>query len=62
MEKVIYYLRKKCDFCGTCVAVCPEDAIELFENDLAVNREQCTVCRNCVYICPVRALEVGDEG
>jgi ferredoxin len=62
MKKIIHFLRKRCDFCGTCVAVCPEDAIELFESDLAIIRERCTLCRNCVHICPVRALEVANDG
>lgn len=56
----ISYRRDLCDFCGTCVAVCPHDAIELSENDLQIT-EKCTQCMNCVYICPVRALEGSDE-
>lgn len=63
MEKgkgMIRYIRKKCDFCGTCVAVCPHDAIELAENDLLI-LERCTVCKKCVYVCPLQALEVDDE-
>ncbi len=50
-----------CDFCGTCVAVCPHDAIDLFEADFHID-EKCTVCRNCIHVCPVRALELIDEG
>ena len=57
----IAYNRHLCDFCGTCVAVCPHDAIELPEVDLIIT-EKCTRCMNCVYICPVRALEDADEG
>ncbi len=57
----IKYNREICDFCGTCVGVCPHDAIELMECDLRIT-EECTVCMNCVYICPVRALEEYDEG
>lgn len=50
-----------CDFCGTCVAVCPQDAIELQEADFNIFEERCTLCKNCVYVCPVRALEFDDE-
>ena len=46
-----------CDFCGTCVAVCPADAIELFEARLVIDQEKCTDCLNCVKICPFEALE-----
>ncbi len=59
MKKIIYN-RELCDFCGTCVGVCPHDAIELSENDLEIT-DKCTVCMNCVYICPIRALEAKDE-
>lgn len=58
--KKIKHIRGLCDYCGTCVAVCPHDAIELFEFDLIINTEQCTVCQKCVHICPISALEVAD--
>lgn len=54
------YSRDLCDFCGTCVAVCPYDSIELSENDLIID-ETCTLCKNCVYVCPIKALGVKDE-
>ena len=60
--KVISQNIEKCDYCGTCVAVCPHDAIELFETRLLIDQEKCTVCMNCVYICPFRSLEQIDEG
>ncbi len=46
----------KCDFCGTCVAICPEDAIELEEHNWILNEEKCVNCRLCVEICPIEAL------
>ncbi len=60
MDKILFK-RNLCDFCGTCVAVCPHDAIELAEADLEIISERCTACMNCVYICPIRALEAADE-
>lgn len=57
LEK-IRYLNTLCDFCGTCVAVCPHDAIVLAETDLEILDDRCTLCRNCVDVCPVRALEM----
>ena len=53
---------EKCDFCGTCVAVCPHDAIELYEARLQISQQKCTLCLNCVHICPFRSLEARDEG
>lgn len=47
---------KKCDFCGTCVAVCPYDAINLYENDFEAIKSRCTDCNICVSVCPLNAL------
>lgn len=52
---------EKCDFCGTCVAVCPTDSLILSENDLHINHETCTLCGLCVKMCPMNALEINDE-
>jgi len=50
-----------CDFCGTCVAVCPTDAIELFEAQIVIIQDKCIKCWNCIQICPLGALEELDE-
>jgi len=50
-----------CDFCGTCVAVCPVDAIELFETRLIIDDDKCTFCMNCINVCPYACLERNDE-
>lgn len=50
-----------CDFCGTCVSVCPVDVIELFEARLVIDHEGCTKCLNCIKVCPMNALEFQDE-
>lgn len=57
MSKQIDYHRKRCDFCGTCVAVCPADAIRLDEADLTIDENCCMACLACVIICPLGALE-----
>lgn len=50
-----------CNSCGTCVDVCPANAISLLEkaNDelLAFDYSQCMYCGLCVEECPVEALE-----
>ena len=49
--------RTKCDYCGTCVAVCTVDAIEVLESLVTIDEETCTQCLNCVAVCPWGALE-----
>ncbi len=49
-----------CDLCGTCVAVCPVDCIELTEFDLLIDHEKCINCNACVKICPFAALRNAD--
>jgi MinD superfamily P-loop ATPase len=56
-----YYRQSQCDFCGTCVGVCPENAIELAETTLVILEDLCTACMNCVIICPTAALEERDD-
>jgi ferredoxin len=57
----------KCDYCGACVGVCPEDCIELAESELTIIDSLCTRCSKCVWICPVEAFHsvenpaVGDK-
>ncbi len=59
---MIGVINDKCDFCGTCVAVCPFDAIDLYEARIAIN-QRCTDCMLCVWICPVETLApLDDEG
>jgi len=51
-----------CGYCGGCVVVCHDDAIDLAEVRLTIS-DACTLCNACVVFCPVGALEtVDDEG
>ena len=54
---MILIKENKCDFCGTCVAVCPVDAIEMAEADLKIIPETCIDCDICIWICPIDVLE-----
>jgi len=56
-SKIMIVVNEKiCDLCGTCVAVCPVDCIELTEFDLIIDNEACINCDACVKICPFAAL------
>lgn len=53
--------REICGYCGACVSVCPEGALELVDAYLEIDNERCKDCRICVRVCPLGALEVSDE-
>ncbi|MBN1982965.1 MAG: 4Fe-4S binding protein [Chitinivibrionales bacterium] len=44
-----------CDGCGTCVSICPHDAL-LIAHTLELNRSLCTECGACIRVCPFAAL------
>ncbi|MCX8010768.1 MAG: 4Fe-4S binding protein [Ignavibacteria bacterium] len=58
---LIEILPNKCDFCGVCVAVCPEDAIELKEAEIKIIEHLCTNCAKCVWCCPIEVLIFNKE-
>ncbi len=60
MSTMLRINRDKCGYCGTCVAVCPEDALELIDAYLSLERE-CIACGICARACPLGALEVVHE-
>ncbi len=47
-----------CDCCGSCVSVCPGNALILNGKGLVYLEENCIYDLNCVQACPVGALEV----
>ena len=52
--------RDICGYCGCCVSVCLEGALELIDAYLEVDKK-CTGCGICAKVCPLGALEVLDE-
>ncbi|MCL2643214.1 MAG: 4Fe-4S binding protein [Candidatus Bathyarchaeota archaeon] len=59
VPKLIEVDNNRCFSCGSCVALCPVEAISVTE-DLSIqfNKEKCvgSVCNICVDACPVRAI------
>lgn len=44
---------------GTCVRVCPFDAIHINDKGIAVvDKEKCTACGKCVIACPKNLIEI----
>jgi L-aspartate semialdehyde sulfurtransferase ferredoxin len=61
VPKLIEVDSDKCFSCGTCVALCPVEAISTDKNDHTVqfNKEKClgSTCSICVDACPARAIK-----
>jgi len=55
-EKEINVGRQVCDLCGTCVGICPRDALILTETELTVVYSRCNICGFCLSVCPLGAL------
>ncbi|MCH8290556.1 MAG: DUF362 domain-containing protein [Candidatus Poribacteria bacterium] len=51
-----------CSYCGACVAVCPENIIELIDTYLKIDQPKCTDCMRCVKGCPVGVLGLERKG
>jgi 2-oxoacid:acceptor oxidoreductase delta subunit (pyruvate/2-ketoisovalerate family) len=58
---------EKCSKCGTCVVVCPEEAIEVtikegkLEDFPKIDLMVCKGCGICVHECPQEAIEMVPE-
>jgi MinD superfamily P-loop ATPase len=61
MKKSLQYNIEKCDFCGSCVAVCKPDALILLESSMQIEQERCNGCGRCTIICPFCALTLEDK-
>lgn len=48
--------RGQCLNCGLCTTVCPQGAITLDEEQIAVIGDSCTLCGTCVSECPAQAI------
>ncbi len=60
LPKLIEVDTEKCINCGSCVALCPVEAITLAEDiSVVFNKEKCvgSTCSVCVDACPTRAIK-----
>ena len=48
--------RGQCLSCGLCTTVCPQGAVTLDEEQIAVIGDSCTLCGTCVSECPAQAI------
>ncbi len=54
----MYKITDECTKCGTCVDVCPMDAIKEGDDKYYIT-EECTECGVCVDTCPNGAIVQG---
>lgn len=55
-EPEIGVLRSKCSLCGTCIRVCPEEALYISGDRLEIDRDRCTACGECADACTWKAI------
>lgn len=49
--------KDKCIGCGTCVNMCPVNAISFKDGKAVIDPKKCIQCGTCVGVCPVQAIE-----
>jgi ferredoxin len=52
-----HYIIDECILCGTCVPVCPVNAISEDDPLYIIDKEICTDCGACDDVCPVDAIK-----
>jgi Fe-S-cluster-containing hydrogenase component 2 len=49
-----------CTGCGTCVDICPVEAITIEKDKAVIDADSCVDCGTCVDECPVEAISMDD--
>jgi len=49
-----------CTGCGTCVDICPVEAITIEKDKAVIDDDSCVDCGTCVDECPVEAITMDD--
>jgi formate hydrogenlyase subunit 6/NADH:ubiquinone oxidoreductase subunit I len=65
VPKLIEVDSEKCFSCGSCIALCPVEAINLTrDNTVQFDKEKCmgSTCSICVDACPARAIKSVKNG
>lgn len=55
IQPELFFNADRCQGCGLCVEVCPEQAIDIFEGRSRTNRTLCNGSGQCVEVCPNEA-------
>ena len=55
----VFQIGKECVACGTCVPVCPKEAIQIRWGVSAhVDEEKCVGCGKCAKACPAAVISL----
>ncbi|MPM06865.1 4-hydroxyphenylacetate decarboxylase activating enzyme [bioreactor metagenome] len=58
----LFYIAKRCRYCGRCEAVCPQKAISSrYSYPNRIDRKKCDGCMKCVEVCPYQAFRISGE-
>jgi electron transfer flavoprotein alpha subunit len=52
---------EKCTGCGSCVDICPADAIELINEKAVIHEDDCELCGSCEATCEAGAITIAAE-
>ena len=59
----VFQIGKECVACGTCVPVCPKEAIQIRWGVSAhVDEEKCVGCGKCANVCPAAVINRVERG
>ena len=47
----------KCSLCGSCVEMCPFDAVKIENKSICINRDNCNLCLCCMESCSNQAMD-----
>jgi len=54
----LIFMKDKCINCKKCIAVCPQKAIRILNDNIVQDWERCINCFNCVKVCPVGSRQI----
>lgn len=54
---------QECVACGSCIKVCPMDAIRIYAGIIAqINTKKCVGCGKCTKTCPADVITLTERG
>ncbi|MBS3782359.1 MAG: glycyl-radical enzyme activating protein [Candidatus Thermoplasmatota archaeon] len=57
-EDDLFFYETKCIGCGSCLVVCPQDAVKEKNEVVTLDRDKCDLCGKCASECPTTALKM----